>query len=305
MTRVEWKNTDFIGNIIACLPDLGKSLQATTFYRPPDANPNGFAITMFNNFPYDYEDITWQVKFTLIPQLDQWFDRVKGRKYPPTTSSDDEAYKISKEYDRVSFQMKQLFSITAFLAMLGQHIPYGKVALDILSQKEWGEIINTAANAGLLFLGEKIPSTASLSNIFGNGKINLEKKWDDFHSREVKQYRFYDPDDLPLSYWKQIFSSLKSMINKDDPLLLSLLSYAREKDNDELRSEILRLSLDLDLYMPLTVTGFVRFCKLPGSDFNYFQKAVKNAYLISNFPDLVKDIEDRNQYYLKSHKEEL
>ena len=305
MTKVEWKNTDFIGDIIACLPDLGKSLQATTFYRPPDANPNGFALSMFNNFPYDYEDTTWQVKFSLIPQLDQWFTGIKGRKYPPTTGSEDEAYKIFKEYDGVSFRIRQLFSITAFLAMMGQYIPYGKVALDILSQKEWGEIINTAANTGLLFLGEKSPSSASLLNIFGNGKIDLEKNWDDSYSRDVKQYRYYNPDDLPLSYWKQIFSSLKNMINKDDPLLLSLLSYAREKDNDELRSEILRLALDLDLYTPFTVTGFIRFCKLPGHDFNYLQKAVKNAYLSSNFPDLVKDIDDRNQNYMKRYKEEL
>lgn len=303
MARIEWKNTEFIGDVILCFPDLGKSLQATTFYRPPDSDPNGYAWNFHFNFPTNYEDAVWQVKFAMIPQLSQWFSTIKGRKYPPTTSSDEEAYRMAKEYDGISFQMRQAFSITAFLAMLGQFIPYGKVALDLLSDDEWGEIINTAANTGLLFLGEKNSPAKYLLNIFGNGKIDLNKNWDEFHSRDLKHYRFYDPKDLPPLYMKQIFNSLRNVINKEDPLMVSLLSYAREIDDDEVRSEILRLALDLDLYMPLTVTGFMKYCRLPGNDFRYFQKAAKNSFLIENFPDLVKDIEDRNQYYIERYKE--
>jgi len=303
MTRVEWNNEAFIGDVLACLPELGQCLQSATFYRPPDSDPKSFAPAFLNNFPYNYNDVKWQVKFSMAPLFNKWFSELKGRDFPPTTKSDDEAYRIALEYDDVSFRINQLFSITSYIAMLGQFIPYGRIALHVLSEKEWGEIVNVAAITSLQFLEDSDASHDSIIKIFGSGSINLETNWKDINSRDTKQYRIYNPEELPIFYWRQVFVSLRKKITRNDPLLLSLLSYAHETKSDEMCRSILRLSLDLGLFTPFNVTGFIEYCELPGTDIRYFQKAAKDPDLQHSFPELIKDLEDRNSFYFERYKE--
>ncbi len=301
MDRINWGNTNFVEDVLSCLPEIGKAIQLTSFFRPPDSDPNDFAYSIFDYFPYKCDDAEWQVKLSLLPLFEKWFNKIKGISYPNSFTEDELEEKWNsnelKQWDILNYQIHSSFSISIYISTLCQIIPYSKTLLYMLLDRSWGEVINTAACVALLSIGEKEVPFQNIKFIFGIPLANLEREWKNtYYSRDFKQHRIYDPNSLPISVWKQVFSTLRETITENDELLFSMLAYAQETGG-LLGREISKFALDVGLLKPLPLTILLNSEGPSKDDIRYFQMAFNNLEFCSTYPEFIKRLESSMHWY--------
>ncbi len=292
MKKIQWQNDDYTSQIISCLPDLGKAIQSASFYYPPDIDQYDMQLNPWHCFPTDYDDLVWQVEFSILPLLRKWFLGKRPTKLPKPIREDEDWWEGKNPEDARMHYIQMVFGITSYLAQLGRSLPYGEVALRLMLDPSWGEVVNSAAVLGLMYLGEKDVSSVPFEKLFCQEGVDLQKKWKEIHLAYRQLIIPLDPDFLPMFYWRPIFHTLRGIIDGKNPLIPSMLAVAWKKEN-EWSEEVCLLALDLGVITPLTITGLNMFVRPENRDrfIEFAKMAVKSDDFRAADPDLAEDLQ--------------
>ncbi len=304
MGKIVWESSTFSTHLIRILPDLGMVINAAASSNPPsedydfESSPLSFIIPdhMKNplsiGLPERREDLVWQINKSVVPLLEEWFLYEGPKKFWQHYTTYRAEYIPSKDI-AIPFFAEFVFTVTAYLAMLGNVLPYSEITLELLREPRWGEVVNTAAEVGLLFIHPDRKLLPGIAKVLGNREIDFSQDWDRHRETDWMLRQSFNVLILPISYWRPILDHISALITKDDPILQPLLCYAFDEGSGPISWAILTLALRLGLYTPLTISGFLAQTEYEGDHslaevLVLGQAIAKSEELASGDPELVQ-----------------